>query len=325
MRFARLLVPLFIVLTLVSPVPGLAADDECRFRQGFRTLRDLIPEVVGDCLEDEHTELETGNQLQRTTRGLLVWRADDNWTAFTDGTTTWINGPRGIESRPNGALLSWERGAPLPESLAGWEAAAAEQGRPIWRLLGDAQAEFIAANGVPMEIPFVPDPQLWNEWAAASGVSTIDLLLYVFYGNSPTDGPTERAALTEVNRHRVANGLNPIALNQYAVLAARAQSIYNVVNLTRNQHEQQPGAVAYIGQWAVNRARYFGAEQAFIGENSHVIRGPARAVQGWMDSPPHRANTLQDERAGMAPVAMGYAESEMGDFVNAIMTIGPIR
>jgi hypothetical protein len=34
---------------------------------------------------------------------------------------------------------------------------------------------------------------------------------------------------------------------------------------------------------------------------------------------------LQDERAGMPPVAMGYAESEMGEYVNAIMTIGPIH
>jgi hypothetical protein len=80
----------------------------CGFRLGFRALHDAIPELVGDCLEDEQHNPENGDGLQRTTRGLLVWRKADNWTAFTDGATTWINGPEGLASRPNADRFPWE-------------------------------------------------------------------------------------------------------------------------------------------------------------------------------------------------------------------------
>jgi hypothetical protein len=46
---------------------------------------------------------------------LLVWRAADNWTAFTDGASTWINGPLGIQSRPNSQRFVWETCAGIPE------------------------------------------------------------------------------------------------------------------------------------------------------------------------------------------------------------------
>ena len=55
--------------------------------------------------------------------GLLVWRKADNFTAFTDGGTTWVNGPNGLQSRPNGERFSWENdpvddGAVVGESSA---------------------------------------------------------------------------------------------------------------------------------------------------------------------------------------------------------------
>ena len=39
--------------------------------------------------------------MQQTTGGLLVWRKLDNWTAFTNGSITWINGPFGLQARAN--------------------------------------------------------------------------------------------------------------------------------------------------------------------------------------------------------------------------------
>ncbi|HVA23549.1 MAG TPA: hypothetical protein VMW62_04075, partial [Chloroflexota bacterium] len=39
--------------------------------------------------------------MQHTTGGLLAWRKSDNWTAFTDGYHTWVNGPMGIQERLN--------------------------------------------------------------------------------------------------------------------------------------------------------------------------------------------------------------------------------
>jgi hypothetical protein len=59
----------------------------------------------------------------------LVWRAFDNWTAFTDGYRTWVNGPLGVQQRLNTECFSWEAGCvgaqpppspqPLPRGPAG--------------------------------------------------------------------------------------------------------------------------------------------------------------------------------------------------------------
>jgi hypothetical protein len=85
-----------------------AQQTGCAFVLGFQALHDLIPQIVGDCLEDQHTNPETGDALQTTTRGLLVWRKADNWTAFTDGSQSWVNGPLGLQQRANTQRLWWE-------------------------------------------------------------------------------------------------------------------------------------------------------------------------------------------------------------------------
>jgi len=86
-------------------------------------LHALIPDVVGGCLEDAHYAGATGDALQQTTNGLLVWRKADNWTAFTNGSQTWINGPVGIEQRANNERLWWEANpdhfAIVPPPVAG--------------------------------------------------------------------------------------------------------------------------------------------------------------------------------------------------------------
>ena len=95
---------------LQSTIANVAvAETGCSFQRGFKALRDQIPHIVGVCLEDERSNPSNGNAEQRTTGGLLVWRHADNWTAFTDGATTWISGPEGLAVRPNGGpLLPWE-------------------------------------------------------------------------------------------------------------------------------------------------------------------------------------------------------------------------
>ena len=45
---------------------------------------------------------------------MLVWRKADNWTAFTNGYWTWINGPGGLVKRLNTQRYSWEAN---PENL----------------------------------------------------------------------------------------------------------------------------------------------------------------------------------------------------------------
>ena len=95
---------------LTAP-PAQAAD--CQFILGFATLKALIDEVegeskVGECLEDQRFNPVNGDALQQTTGGLMVWRKLDNWTAFTDGYRTRINGPNGLEARLNTETFSWE-------------------------------------------------------------------------------------------------------------------------------------------------------------------------------------------------------------------------
>jgi len=114
------LIVALLISTLVglglAPAPSLARGAQgCRFVLGFKTLRDLIPDVAGDCLVDEHHNPADGDGLQETTKGLLVWRKADNWTAFTDGYRTWINGPNGLQVRLNAERFPWERGDPSIE------------------------------------------------------------------------------------------------------------------------------------------------------------------------------------------------------------------
>ncbi len=83
------------------------APATCQFVLGFRTLHNLAPAQVGECLDNEQ-HVSNGDALQHTTKGLLDWRAADNWTAFTDGYETWINGPTGLVHRLNTQRFSWE-------------------------------------------------------------------------------------------------------------------------------------------------------------------------------------------------------------------------
>jgi len=53
--------------------------------------------LVGDCVGDEMLAA-TGGRFQTTTRGLLIQSDAGDWTAFTDGQTTWINGANGLET-----------------------------------------------------------------------------------------------------------------------------------------------------------------------------------------------------------------------------------
>ncbi len=83
--------------------------DAPTFVLGFKTLAGQIPDVAGTPLEDEHFDAASGDSLQRTTTGLMAWRKSDNWTAFTDGYTTWVNGPYGVQQRLNTERFDWEK------------------------------------------------------------------------------------------------------------------------------------------------------------------------------------------------------------------------
>lgn len=312
----RRVVPVLFALVLglgaavLHPPAGAAA---CAFVAGFRELAARIPDVVGDCLDDERYDPVTGESRQQTTRGLLVWRQVDNHTAFTDGARTWILTSWGVAVRGNTERFSWEWDA----DLAPWLQRAAREGRPVWALLLAAQREAVARTGKPMPLPWVP-PGTWAAWAREAGRPVVDLLLEAFFADAPWDGVLERAALAEVNRHRAAHGLAPVRLNRYAVLAARAHAVYDVVHGKRHGHHEVPGTLGFTGEWPSDRARFFGTREAYLGENLHGITGPAAVMQGFMDSPPHRANILLNWQ----PMDIGYAETAAGPFRCAALTMG---
>ncbi|GEM_PF-4499512 len=121
-------------LVLLCVIVGLAhtaapiwaqASPPCQFVLGFLTVYHLIPSTVGACVDEERHNPANGDALQQTVNGLLVWRKADNFTAFTDGYRSWVNGPYGIQERLNSQRFSWEadRGAPgttaAPASAAG--------------------------------------------------------------------------------------------------------------------------------------------------------------------------------------------------------------
>lgn len=112
--------PAICLLLVLSLATTVSAQTRPEFKLGFKALADLIPAIVGQPLEDEHWG-PNGDSLQRTTAGLMVWRKADNWTAFTNGHMTWINGPNGVQIRGNGERLEWEREtavSPQPSSPA---------------------------------------------------------------------------------------------------------------------------------------------------------------------------------------------------------------
>ena len=92
---------------LALAAPNAQAAAACQFQLGFKELHDLVPDHVGDCI-DNQGYATNGDAQQLTTKGLMVWRKADNWTAFTDGNQTWLMGPYGLVSRFNTQRYPWE-------------------------------------------------------------------------------------------------------------------------------------------------------------------------------------------------------------------------
>ena len=123
----RIILYLSLLIAALSAGGVPASASAPTFRLGFKALADQIPDVVGQPLENEHYGAN-GDSLQQTTNGLLAWRKADNWTAFTNGSMTWVNGPYGVQERPNTERFPWEDPAsasvpPMMSALANLDAA----------------------------------------------------------------------------------------------------------------------------------------------------------------------------------------------------------
>src|SRR5690348_10027249 len=67
-----------LALLLVSFVSPRAWAAACVLRPEFQALHDQIPDTVGECVADAQLDA-SGNLVQQTTGGLLVWDAQRGW------------------------------------------------------------------------------------------------------------------------------------------------------------------------------------------------------------------------------------------------------
>jgi poly(3-hydroxybutyrate) depolymerase len=185
---------LLALLSLQSAAP-VAAQTACRFGGGFALLRDQIgTATAGDCVEDEHPatlpDAPGGALVQRTTRGVFVWRPTDNWTAFADDNTTWINRGDRIFQRPNGDRFWWETGAEasgLPLRYPGLVSIPETPQHPAYTLYvpdvavprGAALDAVLVLHGVDADGPSIAAAAL--PWAQARGLAVIAPT--IAYGN----------------------------------------------------------------------------------------------------------------------------------------------
>ncbi len=124
--------------------PGCPPPSD-KFKLGFGLLAQQISCTVGTPLENEHHG-PNGDSLQQTTTGLMVWRKADNWTAFTDGARTWVNGPFGVMERGNNERFEWEA-QKSPEELFRDKVNADKQAHP------GVYKQYISADGYMVKAP----------------------------------------------------------------------------------------------------------------------------------------------------------------------------
>jgi plastocyanin len=124
---------------------------------------------VGDCLEDQRFAAN-GNAEQRTTGGLLVWRKADNWTAFTDGFRTWLNGPAGLQVRLNTTRFAWEGDAIAMQGNAFLPAdKVVSVGTTLYWLNLDPEAHDVIAADLSFESPVLNPGESWSFTFAQPG------------------------------------------------------------------------------------------------------------------------------------------------------------
>jgi hypothetical protein len=159
--FKRFLIALGLAGSLAAPAASIhAAGPSCQYVLGFATLASMIPEQAGQCADNEFFNPQNGDEEQRTsTGGLLVWRKADNWTAFTDGYRTWINGPEGLQERLNTERLSWEPAAPpAPPAPAPAESPAPAAAPSTPSALPDTNGPLSAAQIAFVQVPTGAQP-----------------------------------------------------------------------------------------------------------------------------------------------------------------------
>jgi hypothetical protein len=168
-----LVIASIVVLASLPTWPVWAQTTACQVAPLFLMLRDQVGrERVGDCT-GQPTHNDAGDLNQPTTRGILTFRTSDQVAAFSDGQTTWLYGPNGLESRPSGGRLAWE------SSTAAASASGATYSTPTptptmastsynsaWQLTPTPTPWGQTASGLPMA---TPTTQTTGSWPPQNG------------------------------------------------------------------------------------------------------------------------------------------------------------
>jgi hypothetical protein len=84
-------------VTLPAPVAPFCLPDQTPvFLFGFKALAEELGDRMGQPIECEHGDRNTGDSLQRTTRGLAVYRQCTNTPMFSAGETHWALTASGV-------------------------------------------------------------------------------------------------------------------------------------------------------------------------------------------------------------------------------------
>src|SRR5688572_21391956 len=74
---------------LAQAAPYCSPGTSPQFAHGFAALKDALGPVMGEPIECEHNDGDSGDILQQTTTGLAFWRKSTNTPTFTDGYRHW--------------------------------------------------------------------------------------------------------------------------------------------------------------------------------------------------------------------------------------------
>jgi hypothetical protein len=105
-RILGAFVALTILLAQPAPValaqgaPFCAPGTRPQFTHGFAALKAALGPVMGEPVECEHNDGDSGDIVQQTTTGLAFWRRSTNTPTFTDGYRHWALLSQG--------LVAWE-------------------------------------------------------------------------------------------------------------------------------------------------------------------------------------------------------------------------
>jgi hypothetical protein len=208
---------MLLLMQLLAVVIGHAQVGGCTFELGFAALHDLLPSIVGDCVTNEMHDPTTGDALQQTTNGLLVWRKSENWTAFTDGSESWVNGPLGLQQRQNDQRFWWEANPDglgiVPPPMAGERCHTAGLS-PVLGMVDAGAGNFVGTfrlvNNLDVDCTFFgfPGALLLNE--SGDPLPTTVVRNGGYFLNSPppatVDGPPHSAGLFRIHWEQVPIG-----------------------------------------------------------------------------------------------------------------------